>query len=110
MQQIQEETGCRLQFKNETMPQDFKLAMLTGTPQQLQAAEAKIMSIIEQSKERSSGGGRGRHNNSSNWGDRSNSGGSDGMIEMNIEVPANKCGEYFGWQFVGYHTEFVCTT
>ena len=110
MQQIQEETGCRLQFKNETMPQDFKLAMLTGTPQQLQAAEAKIMSIIEQSKERGGDGGRGRHNNNNNWGDRPNSGGSDGMIEMNIEVPANKCGEYFGWQFVGYHTEFVCTT
>ena len=47
MQRIQEETGCKLQFKNDDTVTDYKTAMLTGTPQQLHAAESKILSIID---------------------------------------------------------------
>jgi len=59
IQQIQADTGCKLQFKNEEGPQDnFKVASLTGTPQQLVEAEAKIMEIINNGAQR--GGEPGR--------------------------------------------------
>jgi len=53
---IQQTTGCKVQFKND-MEGDFKVAMLSGSPQQVQMAKAKLMEILQSHQERKSGGG-----------------------------------------------------
>jgi len=55
--QIQQLTGCRIQFKNE-MAGEFKIATLNGTPQQVANAKQKLNEILQSHQDRRKGGGR----------------------------------------------------
>lgn len=55
---IQQMTGCRIQFKNE-MEGEFKIATLQGSPQQVAHAKEKLSEILQSHKERRAGGGGG---------------------------------------------------
>lgn len=52
---IQQQSGCRVQFKND-MEGDFKIAMLTGNPQQVAMAKAKLNEILQSHQDRRGGG------------------------------------------------------
>lgn len=71
--QIQQQTGCRIQFKND-MAGEFKIATLNGTPQQVAFARQKLNEILQSHSERRRGGGRdgnwqgGSSNGPRSWG------------------------------------------
>jgi len=123
---IQQMTGCKVQFKNDVEEGEFKVAMLSGNPQQVQMAKAKLMEILQSHQERKAGGGGGK-----GWGNRGAGGGNwngseggntgprwggnqggrsfqrsggfnrnqplpPGHKHMLVDVPANKCGLVIG--------------
>lgn len=116
---MQQSTGCKVQFKND-MEGDFKVAMLSGTPQQVQAAKAALMDILQSHQDRKGGGGQAWGNRGGNWngpgGPRWNGGNQGGRPfnrggpggagrsqplppghkHMLVDVPANKCGLVIG--------------
>lgn len=76
---IQQMTGCKVQFKNDMDGEapytkddndgEFKVAMLSGNPQQVQMAKAKLMEILQSHQDRKAGGGgsQGFGGNRGNW-------------------------------------------
>jgi len=71
---IQQITGCRIQFKNE-MEGEFKIATLQGNPQQIAHAREKLAEILHAHAERRGGGGGDRRNNQGRGGPRGGGGG-----------------------------------
>lgn len=103
---IQQQSGCKVQFKNE-MEGEFKIAMLNGTPAQVEDAKSKIVECIQMHQDRKNGGGSqgGFGNRGGNWQGGNNRPGWNnnrhrplppGHKHMLVDVPAGKCGLIIG--------------
>ncbi|KAG8196147.1 hypothetical protein JTE90_007879 [Oedothorax gibbosus] len=98
IKKIQQDSGARVQFLNvkEEGPED-KVCVVTGNPEQIQAASAYINELIQSVRDQqNTGRGRGRgkpEGNGPNFGNNRN---RDNLPEIHYAVPANKCGLVIG--------------
>ncbi|XP_042898307.1 far upstream element-binding protein 1 isoform X2 [Parasteatoda tepidariorum] len=100
IKKIQQDSGARVQFLNvkEEGPED-KVCVVTGTPEQIQAASSFISDLIQSVLVRDQqnvgrGRGRGRGDGNPNFGNNPRN--RPDLPEIHYAVPANKCGLVIG--------------
>ncbi|KAL1456726.1 hypothetical protein WDU94_001430 [Cyamophila willieti] len=97
IKKLQNETGARVQFvqMREDDPSDRR-CMLSGSPDQVQEARARIEELIDSvMRDSESGRGRGRGFDSRGGGRDFGGGGMD-ILEESVSIPSGKCGVIIG--------------